>query len=111
MLQPEVVELLDDPELGGGIPFLIARTTVTRSLTAERTESIAYFRATGNIQPAQTDDLQLLPDENRQSKVIVIRSVFKFQIGSDGARTHIEPDVVLWDGAAWDVLRVDDWSK
>ena len=110
MLNPDVIELLDDPELGGGVAFLVARTSRRRSLTAEDTLATEYFRATGNIQPAQTDDLQLLPDENRSQKVIVIRSVFTYQIGSDGLAGHTQPDRVIFDGRSWDVLRVDDWS-
>lgn len=111
MLNPEVIELLDDPDLGGGVVFTVKRTTRKRSLISTDTLTTDYLRGTGNIQPAQPDDIQLLPDENKHKKVIVIYSTFNFQLGEDGDAKHTEADVVLFDGHAWDVLQVNNWSK
>lgn len=111
MLNPVVIELLDDPELGGGVPFLVVRETHRRSLIDDDSIDQVILRATGNIQPSQPDNLQMDPDEDVHNKEIVIRSTFKFQLGINGKTTHSPPDVVLWDGLVWDVMRVDDWAQ
>ena len=113
MLMPDVTELLDDPDLGGGEAFTVVRDTRTRSLEASAQGAISRVRidATGNIQPAQTEDLQLLPDEDRSEETIVIRSVLSFQLGSDGHASYTLPDIVLYDNRAWKVIRIDHWQS
>ena len=112
MLNPDVTELLDDPDLGGGESFTVVRETRRRSLAANQSEQVIRrrFAVTGNVQPAQTEDLQLLPEENRSERVIVIRSKFTFELGTDGKSSYAPADLIIYDGKVWKATRVDHWS-
>lgn len=112
MLNPDVTELLDDPELGGGVAFTVIRETRRRTLAAGGSEQVSRNRlaATGNIQPAQMEELQLLAAEEQSERVIVIRSTFSFQIGTDSAAAYMPADLVIYDGAVWKVTRLDHWE-
>lgn len=111
MLNPEVIELLDDPDLGGGVAFLVVRKTNKRSLLEPEGVTEEFLTGTGNIQPSGPDQIQVLPEEMRHDKVIVIYTTFAFHMGEDGSGGYTSPDLVLWDGRMWDVLQVDDWAK
>ena len=112
MLNPDVTDLLDDPELGGGVAFTVVRQTRRRTLSAYQDEEVTpeKFTATGNIQPAQEEALNLLPEEDRSERVIVIRSTFVFQLGHDDGSEYVQPDFVIYDDAVWKVERMDHWT-
>lgn len=113
MLNPDVTELLDDPELGGGVSFLVIREQRRRTLVAGSSEQVTITKitATGNIQPADIEALQLFPEEDRSDKVIVIYTKFAFQLGADGDSEYMPADIVIYDHMAWKVTRVNHWSK
>lgn len=112
MLNPDVTELLDDPELGGGIAFTVVRETRKRTLVAGQNEQVTRerFQATGNIQPAQTEDLQLFPEEDRSQRIIVIRTTFTFRLGEDAKSAYQPSDKVIFENAVWKVTRMDHWT-
>ena len=110
MLMPDVTEILNDPELGGGVGFIVRRVTNVRVLgSVER--QIQEFEVTGNIQPNELS-VQASTTEDLKSESIVIRAPFEFMVGkSNGSGSFIGEDEILWDGKVWRVTRVDDWSK
>ena len=110
---PDVTEVIDDPDLGGGQPFQVVRQVRRRTLQAGASESIhnEHINLTGNIQPAQTDDLQLLPEEDRKTRTIVIRALFAFQLGSDAQTSYTPADIVIFHDEVYKVIRIDDWSN
>lgn len=111
ILSPDVTEILDDPEIGGGQKFTVFRRKATNGIDGvmKKTE---IFQHTGNVQPASPDDLQLLSEEERSSPTIVIRSTFMFQMGENtGANaTYTEPDEVQAMGHVWKISRLDPWN-
>lgn len=110
MLMPDVTEILDDPEVGGGQPFQVVRYTSTRTLGAV-TKTPQTFDLTGNIQP-QDMSSQTSTSEDTLNETIVIYAVFAFQTGeNDGGTTYTGPDEVLYDGKRYRVTRVNNWSK
>lgn len=113
MLNPDVTELLDDPDLGGGVAFTVYRQTRKRTLAAGQNEKVSSEKldATGNIQPAGEEALNLLPEEDRSERVIVIRSTFIFQLGNDEAHSYTPSDLVIYDDAVWKVTRMDHWTQ
>ena len=110
MLFPDVTEILDDPELGGGVSFTVRRVTNRRVLgSVEREENL--IPCTGNIQPV-SKDIQASTTEDLLTENIVIRAVFEFKTGENqGGVSFDGPDEILWDGKVWRVTRVDNWSK
>lgn len=110
MLFPDVTEILVDPDIGGGLEFTAVRTTKHRTLRGELETEIEETVCRGNIQPAQPEDLEQMPQEDRKQTVIVIRSTFHFQLGSDGDGEYTLPDEVKFDGKRYKINRVDDWS-
>lgn len=110
MLQPDVQFLLDDPDLGGGVPFTVTRITWERVYGHEKEKKREVFRASGNVQPAGSTDLQTMPDEDRRNGVIVIRSTFGFQTGEDRGDTFIGADEVVVQGHVWRITRVEHWD-
>ena len=109
MLDPDVLEILQDPEVGGGVAFKVHRRTTTRVLGSFET-STETFDVTGSIQPQEKSN-QSSTAEDLQTEIIVIRAPFTFQTGSnDGGKTEVQADEVLWRSSVWRVTRVDDWS-
>lgn len=110
-LLPDVTELLDDPDVGGGQPFQVERTTGIRANGKKAPDVPVLHKAIGNIQPAQPKELERLPEEDRVKAVIAIRSTFQFQLGADnGGKAYTDPDVVIIGGKRHRVLKIDDWS-
>lgn len=107
---PDVTFLLDDPALGGGVAFTVVRQSRVLSLLSDASVTTEYIPATGNIQPAQPEDLQQLPEEQRHETVIVIRSTFKFRLASDVNGVQHLPDEIDYHGNRWKVTRVDQWA-
>ncbi|MBP5460617.1 MAG: hypothetical protein J6Y20_00620 [Lachnospiraceae bacterium] len=110
MLLPDVTEILDDPEVGGGQSFQVIRRTVSRGLgTANSTETT--YNVTGNIQP-QDLSAQTSTSEDTETETIVIYAIFSFQTGeNDGNGPYTSADEILYDGKRYRVTRVNNWSK
>lgn len=110
MLMPDVTEILDDPEVGGGEPFQVVRYTITRTLGAI-TKTPEVFDLTGNIQP-QDMASQSSTAEDLLTENIVVYAKFGFQTGSnDGGQTYTSADEILYDSKRYRVTRVSDWHK
>ena len=110
MLMPDVTEILDDPEVGGGEPFQVVRHTSTRTLGAI-TKSAQTYDLTGNIQP-QDMASQSSTAEDLLTENIVVYAKFGFQTGSnDGSNVYTSADEILYDGKRYRVTRVNDWHK
>lgn len=109
MIMPDVTELFCDPDVGGGQSFQVERTTKVRVLGGGAS-SASIFSAIGSIQPAQPDELQQIPEEDRKNAVMAFRSSFAFQMGSDDDVTNILPDVIIYNGQRYRVLKLDNWS-
>lgn len=109
MLDPDVLETLQDPEVGGGVAFQVKRRTITRDVGTD-TPSDETFDVTGSIQP-QEKGIQSSTAEDLKTEIIVVRAPFAFQTGSNNGKSVIETDEILWKGSVWRVTRVDDWSE
>ena len=109
MLDPDVLEILQDPEVGGGVAFKVKRKTTTRILGGDETTE-EVFDLTGSIQP-QDKSIQSSTAEDLKTEIIVVRAPFAFQTGSNSGKTIIQTDIIVWKGASWRVTRVDDWSE
>lgn len=109
MLDPDVLEILQDPEVGGGVAFKVKRKTTTRILGGDETTE-EVFDLTGSIQP-QDKSIQSSTAEDLKTEIIVVRAPFAFQTGSNSGKTIIQTDIIIWKDASWRVTRVDDWSE
>lgn len=109
MLDPDVLEILQDPEVGGGVAFKVKRKTTTRILGGDVTTE-EVFDLTGSIQP-QDKSIQSSTAEDLKTEIIVVRAPFAFQTGSNSGKTIIQTDIIVWKDASWRVTRVDDWSE
>ena len=109
MLMPDVTEILNDPEVGGGVSFTVTRNASVRS-RGGYTKTPTVYEATGNIQPQEMSN-QPSTAEDLLNEGIVIYSTFAFQAGSNSGTGIVEADIVSYDGLFWRVTRVDNWSK
>ena len=110
MLLPDVTEIIDDPEIGGGQAFQVVRYTSTRTLGAI-TKTPKTYNLTGNIQP-QDMSTQTSTSEDELNESIVIYAKFAFQAGeNNGGTTYYGPDEIHYDGKRYRVTRVNNWSK
>lgn len=108
MLMPDVTEILDDPDLGGGVSFPVTRKHIART-RGSYTTTTETFQATGNIQPMQKGFTQG-ENEDQMNEEIVIRSKFIFQIGSHNEADTIETDEITWHGYRWRLTRIEDYA-
>lgn len=110
MLMPDVTEILDDPEVGGGVSFQVRRKT-TRRVRGNVETTERNFTATGNIQP-QSKGNQPSTVEDQQNESIVVYSTFTFQNGvNNGTSIFTQTDEILYRGKVYRVTHVDDWSE
>ena len=109
MLMPDVTEILNDPEVGGGVSFTVIRNKSVRSRGGYKKDPTKYT-ATGNVQPQEMSN-QSSTAEDLLNESIVIYSTFVFQAGSNSGNSIVEADIVCYDGLFWRVTRVDNWSK
>lgn len=108
MLYPDVTEILDDPEVGGGVSFTVNRIELTR-VRGSYTKTTVSHNCTGNIQPVSLGISQN-GSEDAQNEEIVIRSTFAFQVGSNDSSGTTGPDEVLYKNKRYRVTRVEDYS-
>ncbi len=123
MLAPDVLEILDDPEVGGGVPFQVRRVTNKRSLGSVTREPVIYD-VTGNIQP-ENKSSQSSTAEDLLSESIVVYAAFVFQTGSNpgepvvttvndeavSVASFVGPDEILYNGHVWRVTQVQNWEE
>ena len=108
MLMPDVTEILDDPELGGGVSFEVIRTQNIRS-AGHITQQTQTLHATGNIQPANKST-QSSTVEDPLSESIVIYTTFIFQTGQNDYSEFTGPDEVIYQGIRYRVTSVNNWK-
>ena len=104
----DVLDAVLDPELGM-TAFTVTRPVYTRTPSGV-TEQEAVSSALGTIHPAAEEELQLLPEEERNETCIVIHTDFALSLGEDRGKTYAGPDRITWKGNEWRVVSVRDWS-
>lgn len=112
MLMPDVTEIIDDPEIGGGQAFTVIRYESRRALGAVSVEKVPHtFNLVGNIQPQDLSN-QTSTTEDTRNESIVIYAKFAFQIGeNEGGASYTGPDEILYDNKRYRVTRVNNWAK
>ncbi len=109
----DLSKVISDRHLGGTI-FSLRRETWRKEYGETLFDSSKlYENLTGNIQPADSEDLKLLPQEQRSEAVIQVLSSFPFSLGTQNPASSVftSPDLILWQGETYRVLRVKDWSR
>lgn len=109
MLNPDVTEILIDPELGGGEPFTVIRTFNLR-IGGNVRQTTQEIIATGNIQP-ENKSIQSSTTEDLLSESIVIYTMFIFQTGSNEFSEFTEPDEILYNGQRYRITSVNNWKE
>lgn len=104
----EITSAIFDPELGR-TSFTVTRPVYTRTSSGV-TEQAATSSALGTIHPAAPEELQLLPEEERNETCIVIHTDFALSLGQDSGKRYTGPDRITWNGKDWRVVSVRDWS-
>ena len=111
-LSPDVTEILDDPDVGGGQPFVSIRTIRRRTLRSGTDEQIIRTPCTGNVQPNGMQQVNHTDQEGSHDVDIVVRSKHLFELGrelEDGI--YQLDDELEWHGKRYRVTSVDDWSE
>lgn len=112
MLQPDIRDLLFDPDVGGGQPFQIERISYGRYKGRQdaTTKAVEVIDAVGSVQPANEDALQQLPEGERGTEAIIVRSTTPILDGRREKDKDIMPDVIVYNGKRYKVSRTMDWS-
>ena len=105
-LEPDVTDLVDDPDLGGQ-SFQIRRRTITWQGGRSSAATEEIINTTGNIQPLSSETLQFFPEGERRNGMISIHTR-TFMHLSDGKDIS---DEVTWLGEEYKVIRVDRWVE
>ena len=105
----ELSSILSDPDLGG-TTFFVSRKTWRRELGEVVPESASGQYASGSIQPAASEDLNLVPQEERSQEMIIILSTFHFRLGEKSDTSFTTADIVIWKGNKYRVVRVKSWA-
>ena len=105
---PDVLEIIDDPEIGGGVPFQVRRIRNVR-VRGNVSQQPELFSLTGNIQP-EWKNSQTSTSEDTLMEGIVVYAAFEFQNGDNRYTEFIGPDEILYRGDVWRVTRVDNWA-
>ena len=100
---------LTDPDLGF-TGFTVQRTTYRRQ-DGTSLPAVQMLPASGCIHPGTPEMVQLLPEEDRHEEFIMIYTGFALSPGeNDGGEAYSVPDRILWNGSAWRMVRVRNWS-
>ena len=110
-LLPDITGLLDDPDVGGGQAFVIIRTTVQRRKGRASTPTVERIPATGSVQPVSENQLEQLPEGDRDQADYIIRSTTPFQDGSSSGTETVLPDEIEYDGERYKLLKTKEWHK
>ena len=107
---PEFDEVLADPEMGAA-SFLVTRTNYRRT-RGQLVDSTTLMEAEGCIHPGTPEMLQLVPEEERREKYIVIYTSFRLSDGENPSGSSFQAaDRITYDGAEWRVVRVREWRE
>lgn len=107
---PEFDEVLADPEMGAA-SFLVTRTNYRRT-RGQLVDSTTLMEAEGCIHPGTPEMLQLVPEEERREKYIVIYTSFRLRDGENPSGSSFQAaDRITYDGAEWRVIRVQEWRE
>ena len=107
----DISSAIFDPELGC-TAFTVERITYTRSREGTAARSVTE-QALGCIHPGTPEMLQLLPEEEKNERFIVIYTDYALSTGTpegSGAVSFTGPDRIRWAGKTWRVVRVRDWQ-
>lgn len=110
MLLPDITDLLDDPEVGGGQAFVILRRTSVRRKGREGTKTEEKIPATGSVQPAGESVLEQLPEADRDNDVRIFRTTTPIQMGHSTGEGATFADEIEYNGEYFKVLRDKKWA-
>ncbi len=110
-LLPDITGLLDDPDIGGGQAFVIIRTTVQRRKGRASAPTVERIPATGSVQPVNENQLEQLPEGDRDKADCIIRSTTPFQNGSSSETVTVLPDEVEYLGERYKLLKTKEWRQ
>ena len=105
---PDVLEIIDDPEVGGGVAFQVRRV-VNRRVMGDVVQTEEILNATGNIQPQEKRSQGSTPEDLKIER-IVIYSTFQFRMGANEGAKFTGPDEILFNGNTYRLTSVNNWS-
>lgn len=111
MQLPDITTLLYDPEVGGGQPFTIKRTTISYKKGRYKKSSVETISAAGSVQPSGVNPLSQQPEADRDDAVYIVRTCTALQMGSqnkDG--TTVLSDEIIYNGDRYKILSVKEWQ-
>ncbi len=108
-LDPDVLEIIDDPDVGGGVAFTVIRTKLTRTKSSV-TKGTTEIHATGAIQPV-TKTATPGDAEDILNEQIVIYTTCILQAGGKMNGGNYAADEILYRGLRWRVNSVDNWAE
>lgn len=114
MFWPDILSLLDDPEVAGGQSFLVVRKTIPRVKGRYGEAVIQFIPATGSVQPAGEETLMQLPEGDRKGEVLIFRTSTPIQLGENDASTQagiadIVSDELQYLGSQYKILSRKYW--
>ncbi len=107
----DITSAILDPELGS-TTFTVERITYTRT-RAGVNESVANAVAEGCIHPGNSEELILLPEEEKGNEFIVVYSGYALSTGTQEdpeTSSYIGADRIHYNGQLWRVVKVKNWS-
>lgn len=102
----DVTDIVLDPDLGGHCFDVLREVMAVGDDGLRRTAWQKHSTAVGSIQPAMAEDLKRLPEAERVSGTIVVRTPFSLTAGQDSTTA----DVVWWQGTHYTVVSADPWA-
>lgn len=111
MLNPDILSVLNDHDVGGGQPFTIIRATATRVKGRDTAPTLQTIEATGSVQPADRNALEQIPEGDRDNDVIVIRTETMIQNGETTDTGDVMPDEILYHDHRYKVIRTGEWQR
>ena len=111
MLLPDITTLLYDPDVGGGQPFTIKRTTISYRKGRYEESAPEYIQAAGSVQPSGVNPLSQQPEADRDDAVYIVRTRTALQMGSQNADgTTVLSDEIIYNGEHYKILSVKEWQ-
>ena len=102
----DVSDLLSDPDFA--TTFSVTRSSASADTGGiNQVASVTTQNVIGVVQPANSSDLQRLPDAEYQKGALTIFTTFRLISGGAGQTA----DIIGWNGANYTVMTTDDWSQ